>query len=143
MAPLTPGLALKRLKRSQQVVNIFVKHGFGEAMHRVRIWEDVNIERRILRRQVKLEPGISVAQRLRMALEELGPTFIKLGQVLSTRPDLVPPEIIAELKMLQMSAHFVSSEVIKNVIATELGGPVSEILDSFDDEPLAAAANRR
>ena len=83
--PLTPGLALKRLRRSQQVVNVFVKHGFGEAMHRIRVWEDVNVERRLMRRQVKPEAGISVAQRLRMALEELGPTFVKLGQVLASR----------------------------------------------------------
>jgi len=138
--PLTPGLALKRLRRSQQVVNVFVKHGFGEAMHRIRVWEDVNIERRLLRRQVQPEAGISVAQRLRMALEELGPTFVKLGQVLSTRPDLVPPEIVAELKKLQMSAQFVPSDVIKDVIAQELGQPVSEIFDRFDDEPLAAAS---
>jgi ubiquinone biosynthesis protein len=85
-------------------------------------------------------PTVTLAQRLRLALEELGPTYIKLGQVLSTRPDLVPREIIAELKKLQFSVHFVPTDVIRHIIESELGRPISEIFDSFDDTPLAAAS---
>jgi len=136
---ITPSIAFKRLRRFQQVINVLVRYGFGEAMTRIRVWESVNFERRILRREPKL-PELTAPQRLRLALEELGPTFIKLGQMLSTRPDLVPPEIIVELKKLQASVHFVPADIIKSIIESELGRPISELFESFDDTPLAAAS---
>ncbi len=130
----------KRVRRFQQVVNTIAKHGFGEILTRIRIWEACNIERRILRRECKLSPELTPAQRIRLAIEELGPTFIKLGQMLSTRPDLVPPEIIVELKKLQYAVHFVPVDIIKGIIESELGRPINEIFDSFDETPLAAAS---
>jgi ubiquinone biosynthesis protein len=136
---ITPRIAFKRLKRFQQVINVLVRYGFGEAMTRIRVWESVNFERRILRREPKL-PELTAPQRLRLALEELGPTFIKLGQMLSTRPDLVPPEIIVELKKLQTSVHFIPVNTIKSIIESELDRPISELFESFDDTPLAAAS---
>ena len=136
---ITPGGTLKRLRRLQHVVNVLAKYGFGEVLSRIRIWEICNIERRILRRECAL-PELSVPQRIRLALEELGPTFIKLGQILSTRPDLVPPDIIAELKKLQSSVHFIPVDTIKGVIESELGRPISTVFDSFEDKPLAAAS---
>jgi len=136
---ITPSIALRRLRRFQQVVNVLVKYGFGEVLTRIRIWEAINFERRILRREPKL-PELTAPQRLRLALEELGPTFIKLGQMLSTRPDLVPPEIIVELKKLQASVHFVPTDIIKGIIESELGQPISGLFENFDDTPLAAAS---
>ncbi len=137
---ITPDIAYKRLRRFQHIVNVLAKHGFGEVLTRIRIWERVTFERRLLRRESKFPPELTVPQRLRLALEELGPTFIKLGQMLSTRPDLVPPEIIAELKKLQASVHFVPADIIKGIIESELGRPISELFESFDDTPLAAAS---
>ena len=134
-----PSMALRRLRRFEQVVSVLVRYGFGEVLTRIRIWEATNFERRILRRKFKL-PELGAPQRLRLALEELGPTFIKLGQMLSTRPDLVPPETIAELKKLQVSVHFVPTDIIKSIIESELGQPISGLFDSFDDTPLAAAS---
>ena len=134
-----PGTALRRLRRFQHVVGVLAKYGFGDALTRIRIWEVCNIERRILRRECAV-PELSESQRLRLALEELGPTFIKLGQILSTRPDLVPPEIIAELKKLQSSVHFVRAQIIKGTIESELGHPITTLFDSFDDTPIAAAS---
>ncbi|HZS06827.1 MAG TPA: AarF/ABC1/UbiB kinase family protein [Blastocatellia bacterium] len=78
--------------------------------------------------------------RLRLALEELGATFIKLGQFLSTRADLLPPEYQAELARLQDDAPPISSEVAQERIEAELGQPVSTLFASFDTEPLAAAS---
>jgi ubiquinone biosynthesis protein len=137
---IAPSIALRRLRRFQQVINVFVRYGFGEVLVRIRIWEAVNFERRILRREPKLSPKLTIPQRLRLALEELGPTFIKLGQMLSTRPDLVPPKMIVELKKLQASVHFVPADIIKSIIESELGRPISELFESFDDTPLAAAS---
>ena len=137
---ITPGVLIKHLRRFQHVVNVLAKYGFGEAMTRIRVWESVHFERHILRRASLNSRSLPAPQRLRLALEELGPTFIKLGQMLSTRPDLVPPEIIVELKKLQASVHFVPAEIIKGIIESELGRPISELFESFDDTPLAAAS---
>jgi ubiquinone biosynthesis protein len=136
---LTHSAALGRLRRFQQVINALIKYGFGDVLTRIRVWEVCNIEQRILRRECKL-PGLTAPQRLRMALEELGPTFIKLGQILSTRPDIVPPDIIQELKKLQTSVHFVPSETIRGIIESDLGQPINSIFDSFDNTPVAAAS---
>ena len=97
---ITPSIALRRVGRFRQVVGVLVKYGFGEVLTRIHIWEAINFERRILRREPKL-PELTSPQRLRLVLEELGPTFIKLGQILSTRPDRLPPAYLAELARLQ------------------------------------------
>lgn len=77
---------------------------------------------------------------LRAAFEELGPTFIKLGQLLSTRSDLLPPAFIAELARLQDSAPPVAVEEIRAVIRSELGAEPEKVFASFDDRPLASAS---
>lgn len=77
---------------------------------------------------------------LRLALEELGTTFIKLGQILSTRADLLPPEYLAELTKLQDAAPEVPFESIREAVETELGQPVEALFAQFDPLPLAAAS---
>jgi ubiquinone biosynthesis protein len=134
------GGALARIGRLQHVVNILVKNGFGDALGHIRVWEAGAIERRLLHREPKMTSELTHAQRLRLTLEELGPTFIKLGQVLSTRPDLLPPDFITELKKLQIGVHFVPSAVIREIIEHDLKKPIDQIFDSFDDKPLAAAS---
>lgn len=80
------------------------------------------------------------AAHLRLALEELGPTFVKLGQVLSTRPDMLPPVYVSELTKLQDGAPPVPAALIRDVIRRELGGEPEELFAEFDDEPLASAS---
>jgi ubiquinone biosynthesis protein len=136
--PVTRG-AFKQVRRFRQIVDVLIKYGFGEAIARIRVWESVHFEKRILKSEAQ-HPTLTTAQRLRLALEELGPTFVKLGQMLSTRPDLVPPEFIVELKKLQASVHFLPGEITRKIIEKELGKPVGELFDSFDEQPLAAAS---
>jgi ubiquinone biosynthesis protein len=83
---------------------------------------------------------MSFAERLRHALTELGPTFVKFGQVLSTRPDILPDDVIAELEKLQDSVPPVPYEDIVKVVVDELGAPVEELFKTFDETPLAAAS---
>lgn len=135
---MTPS-AIKNLRRFRHVIAVLARYGFGEAIDRIRVRESVHFERRTLKRDARL-PRLTTGERLRLAMEELGPAFIKLGQMLSTRPDLVPPEIITELKKLQASVHFLPAETTKSIIEAELGKPISEIFDSFDETPLAAAS---
>src|SRR6266568_1565202 len=77
---------------------------------------------------------------LTAALEELGPCFIKMGQLLSTRPDLLPPHYIKALSRLQNTVKPVPSEKIVAIIESDLGAPISELFQSFDCEPLATAS---
>jgi ubiquinone biosynthesis protein len=137
---VTTGSAVKRLKRFRQVINVFVRYGFGEAMGRIRVREACNVRRHVLRRKAECSIELTTPQRLASALEELGPTFIKIGQLLSTRPDLVPPKYIVELKRLRAGAHLVPAHVIRGIVESELGRPIDEIFESFDDTPLAAAS---
>jgi ubiquinone biosynthesis protein len=135
----TPGKAYKHLSRYRQVVGVLTKYGFGEFFGQIRIWEYINIEKRLLHRRREMEQ-MSFGQRLRLALEELGPTFVKLGQMLSTRPDIVPQNLIVELEKLQNQVAPISTEIAKQVIETELGKPIKDIFSTFDDTPLAAAS---
>ena len=82
----------------------------------------------------------SVPEHLRLVLEELGATFVKLGQILSTRPDLLPPEYQLELAKLQDAAPPVSAAVIEELIRQELGAAPQELFASFDPVPLASAS---
>ncbi len=140
MRLLKRGSAVKRLKRFRQVINVFVRYGFGEAMGRIRVWEACNIRRRVLRRKAECSIELTTPQRLAAALEELGPTFIKVGQLLSTRPDLIPPKYIVELRRLRTCAHLVPAHIIRSIVESELGRPIDELFESFDDTPLAAAS---
>src|SRR5206468_7618707 len=78
------------------------------------------------------------ARNLRVALEELGPTFAKLGQILSTRPDLLPPEFIDELSTLQDQVPPLTEAEVVSVMEEELGVPWEDVFESIDPEPLAA-----
>ena len=80
------------------------------------------------------------ATRVRLALAELGPTFIKLGQILSMRPDLVGIELAHELEQLQMNVPPDPSEVVRAIVESELGAPVDELFAQFDDAPMASAS---
>lgn len=81
-----------------------------------------------------------VGFRLRHALEELGPVFIKFGQTLSTRPDLIPADIAAELSLLQDAVTPFSGKVAREIVEGELQRPIQEVFAEFDDEPLASAS---
>ena len=80
------------------------------------------------------------ARALREALEELGPTFVKFGQMLSQRPDVFPASLVTELRSLQDRATRFSAETARRIIEEDTGRPVGETFVEFDDEPLAAAS---
>ncbi|MFW6132531.1 MAG: hypothetical protein ACOC8F_01445, partial [Planctomycetota bacterium] len=112
---------MSHLHRYRHIVAVLARHGLQEVL------ASVGRKTRV-RRRAKLHEGQSVRsrltrpQRVRMALQELGPTFIKFGQLLSTRPDLVPPAYIAELEKLQDRVQPVPFAKIEREVARELGG---------------------
>lgn len=86
------------------------------------------------------KPQLSEGQRLRKALEDLGPIFIKFGQLLSTRPDLVPPQLMAELNLLQDQVAPFPSELCQRTIETALKSKVDQLFNDFSSAPLASAS---
>jgi ubiquinone biosynthesis protein len=134
------GPAFRRFKRSRQIVGILVKYGFGQVIDRIRAWEQINIECRIFHRCDRKIAGLEFGERVRLAIQELGPTFIKMGQMLSTRPDMVPPDIIKELEKLQDRIPPFPSQIAKKTVEEELNRPLEEVFSSFDEEPIAAAS---
>jgi len=130
------------VKRYHEIVDVMVRHGFGYLVERFGLRPFRSFREKLLRPRPRIEPlhVLSEAERLRHALEELGPTFIKFGQILSTRHDLVPEAYITELARLQdMVAPFGYDEA-KEVIEKELGKKIEDVFLSFDPEPIAAAS---
>jgi len=131
------GVAARDVGRLQKVAAIVVKHGFGEVLMRVPFAAEVL---RVSPTRINAEDQGTAPERFARLLGELGPTFIKLGQVLSMRSDLLPREYVVALTTLQDRAPVIPIEDVKRVIEEGLGRPVDEIFASFDDEPLATAS---
>jgi ubiquinone biosynthesis protein len=130
----------RHLRRYRQIVEILADYGFGAVLRQLGISERLNLPRRVFRRQPSVEEELSTARRVRLAMEELGPTFVKLGQILSTRADLLPPDFLDELVYLQDQVAPGPWEEAREVIETDLGKPIHELFASIDPTPLASAS---
>ena len=131
---------IRHANRYREMLGILVKFGFREFFEDAKL--DLLLERgqRVFsRKPASIVHTDSRPARLRMALEELGPTFIKLGQILSTRPDILGPEYIEELQKLQDDVPSVPWPEIKAQLTEDLGD-LDEIFESIDEEPMAAAS---
>ncbi len=133
-------LSPRHLKRYREIVEALIRHGFGAVVAQLGLDEYLGLPRIFRRKQEPPTNGVTPAEHLRRALEELGPTFIKLGQILSTRPDLIPPTYLSELSKLQDNVTCEPWELIKPQIEAELGQPIEEVFTYFDQTPLAAAS---
>lgn len=124
--------------RYREIVSILARHGFGWLVAELNLRNLLPLNQR-LGQLAEDEPGIQ-AIHLRLAFEELGATFIKLGQILSTRSDMLPPEYITELAKLQDAAPLVSIHQLVTVFEDALGAPPEEVFREFDSTPIAAAS---
>ncbi len=129
---------IRHIRRRQQIVGVLVKNGFGYMVQRLGLDSLTPLtERQTLGAE---RPGDRLlAQKLRQSLEELGPTFVKLGQVLSTRSDLMPPVFIEELERLQDKVEAMPPTDLMKQLLCELGHP-DEVFAEFNPLPLAAAS---
>lgn len=133
--------AVRDLGRLHDIASILVRYGFGDMVRRMGLADVLEKAGRALHKDgaeefAHLEPPA----RVRRALEALGPTFVKLGQVLATRVDLFEPEWIAEFGKLQDHAPPVPYAEIRQQLTEDLGGTPEEVFAAFDPEPLAAAS---
>ncbi len=131
----------RHVNRYRQILTVLVKYGFEDLVNRLHILQYIEQGRQLITRQRREQvESLSTAQRIRLMLQELGPTFIKLGQVLSTRPDLIPPEIADELTALQQHVPPFEFEQVKRIVEEELGRPLNELFSRFDEVSIAAAS---
>ncbi|WP_003545074.1 ABC1 kinase family protein [Desulfotomaculum nigrificans] len=130
----------KHLKRYQEITNVLLKHGLGHVLDQLRLTEFLSVPGKVFFKREPETKQVSIAERVRLALQELGPAFIKVGQILSTRPDLIPANYIKELAKLQDKVSTFDFEMAKQQIEMELGQPLEELFTWFDPEPLAAAS---
>ncbi len=127
--------------RYYEILEVMTSHGFAEIISKLKLNNYINLGKKLVFRQqeVKTEE-YSIYERIRMILEKLGPTFIKLGQVMSSRSDLIPVEMIRELEKLHDSVEPFSSEEAKKQIEYELNGTIEELFSEFNMVPLAGAS---
>ena len=128
------------LRRYRQILGILVRYGFGDLLARAKAAYRLRWPARSRQRAAQALAGLSTPERLRLAFEELGPTFIKFGQILSCRPDLLPPEFIKEMSKLQDCVPPFPYMEAKALIEAELGRPLSGIFRWIGDEPVAAGS---
>jgi ubiquinone biosynthesis protein len=121
-------------------VNAFIRHGFGFTIKELGLSDLLSFPKRFIPEGKKEAFNKSTGERIRLFLEELGPTFIKMGQIASTRYDLLPAEIITELEKMQDQAQPFSFETVKEILEEELGQPLEALFAEFNGEPLAAAS---
>ena len=126
---------IRNLERIREISEVAVRHGFGYFFERHRLLGLM----RIRRRRAEAPPA-QLGRHLREMLDELGPTFVKFGQLLSTRPDIIRPDIVQELVKLQDRVSPFPFDVVRQVIEEDLGLSLERAFESFDPEPLAAAS---
>jgi len=135
------GRTYRNLNRYRQILAVLFKYGFGDLIELLKIEQYIEVGLQLIskNRRNRIEK-LSRAERVRMAFEELGPTYVKLGQVLSTRPDLVPVDFTNELSKLQDNVPPFAFSEAKETIETEFGSPLEELFDFFDELPFASAS---
>ncbi len=134
-------IPLRQLLHLLHINRVLVKHSLDELIFAIHLFRPVRfIEKLLPWRWFKEKNTGSEGERIRLALEDLGPIFVKFGQMLSTRPDLLPPDIAMELRKLQDKVPPFSSEEAIRVIEEAYGEPVNKTFASFDSTPLASAS---
>ncbi|HEU4352627.1 MAG TPA: AarF/UbiB family protein [Burkholderiales bacterium] len=132
---------MRELPRLHEIASVFIRHGLGDFVHRIGIAGVLERAGAILQRSPANDPvTLDPAQRMRMALEELGPTFVKLGQVMATRVDLFPPRWIAEFEKLHADVKPVPFEALVPELTRALGAPPSGIFRDIETQAHGAAS---
>ena len=131
---------IRSIRRYRQIGRVLFQYGFDQLLESLNLSHLIARGKKILRRNETRISQLSPAERMRLALEELGPTFIKLGQLLSTRPDVLPASYAQEFAKLQDNVPSFSFVEVQSQVRAELGGSSGDLFLSVDSEPIAAAS---
>lgn len=131
------GQVVKNVQRLRQILRVLARHGFTDLVVRMNLGKFLPSR---VSTFVESQADKSTGEHLREAFEELGPTFVKLGQLLSTRPDVVPESVIKELTRLQDNVTPLSFDAARSAVERELGKSLLEAYATFEEKPLAAAS---
>ena len=135
----------QQMRRIAPILKVLVRHGFGHIVQRIAHRHFVPAALRVRLKgkgatEATADRRISTPRRLVMVLQELGPTFVKLGQMLATRADLLPEPYIQELRVLTEQVPPFDTEVAKRIIEAELGKPIADLFSEFDETPVASGS---
>lgn len=143
---------VRDIQRLREILTVLVRHGFGEVVTRTGLGrlagratesdttEDLEKAEALVEPDAPPLKAIGVGERLRLVLQDLGPSFVKLGQILSTRPDIIPEEVITELKKLQDRVAPLEFDALEAQITGELGEELDTLFSDLDRKPLASAS---
>ncbi|MCD4676502.1 MAG: AarF/ABC1/UbiB kinase family protein [Desulfobacula sp.] len=135
------GRTYRHINRYREIVTVLFKHGFGDLITNSQIEKYLDFGKKLIHnRKVKKTTSLSRWERIRMVLEELGPTFVKFGQIMSNRPDILPEPLLMELEKLQDSVPPMPNEEAIKMLEQELGKPISELFKNIDTNPIASAS---
>lgn len=127
--------------RYRRILAVLFKYGFGDLVDRLKMGRYLEVGMQMVsRKRFEGVETLTRSERVRMALEELGPTFVKMGQILSTRPDLIPVEFIQELSKLQDDVPPFPFSQVRQIVESELKSPMGAMFQEFKEAPLAAAS---
>jgi ubiquinone biosynthesis protein len=131
-------IGYKNLKRYKEIVYVLIKYGFSFVVEKLNM-EGVAYKIPITNPPEEIK-NMSTGEKIRRAIEELGPTYIKLGQILSTRKDLLDQDIIDELSKLRDNVEEFDTELAKSIFKNEIGLDIDKVFKNFNDKPIGAAS---
>jgi ubiquinone biosynthesis protein len=133
-------LTRQELRRYGHVIAVLARYGFDDILYRLNARYDVPWRDKVFKRKIHDIESLSTPQRVRLVLEELGPTYVKFGQILSGRPDLLPEDFIKELNSLHDDVPSFPFQDVKAIIEEQFGRPLEELYDDFAEKPSGAAS---
>ncbi|MDR3601560.1 MAG: AarF/UbiB family protein [Desulfosporosinus sp.] len=133
------GKRIRHIKRYRDVAKVLARHGFGFFIEEIGLLQMLSLPKRFFTDTEEIDP-VTVGERIRLVIEELGPTYIKIGQIASTRADIIPEEILKELEKLQDNVPSFSFAQVTEIIEEELGSPLEEVFTWIEDKAIAAAS---
>jgi len=133
--PLLEIKPIRNIARFKDIVGILFKYGFDGLVEKLGLPGSY-----LIKKFTKIERGLTIWERIRFALEDLGPTYVKFGQILSMRPDLIPPGLIHELRKLRESVHHEDFDAIREMVEESLKIRLDDVFESFEELPIAAGS---
>lgn len=135
------GINFKLLRRYRQIIGILIKYGFEDILADAGVSLKARIIEALLpKSMIEDSHKYSKWEKMRMAVEELGTTYIKLAQILSNRPDVIPLELVHEFEKLQTDVPPFSGEEARKIIEEEIGKNIEDVFEQFSEEPFASAS---